>query len=849
MPQSLFENLRAQRFEPPPLRRIKPNGFARFARGCWNAAPWVIAFWFLVTVASIYAAWQFYENPDFSKRAIPLPILAEQDLSQKFPGLENLQTMVLANGNAAMLEEQRADLVATLRQQTDTFDLVFAPGFGDYYDAHGLLYHPLAEVKARVAYALSLKPLFSAIAEAPNANSMATLVNEVSASIAQGREPQGLEDLFTQSAASLQALMTGVDTPVDWSIVADIDNDSTATQAIVLAIPKPNAASQARVISLKLLDVIKSSSTTTVNFQQAENTETSQSLLKLDAPRALAAGLIGLVFAGLVLALALGRLRLAIVCALPVACVAAFTSAALLKVCGQAWMTYWPLLALVLLTAAHISIRYAANVIVASNVQTARESSIMSAAQNHGRGLLWIMVLALCAGVALLALQDPKLNLLAAVTFVAIIAGLFCVISLSPALFRVFPDAAKWRAGDWLVPAHQALFETGPWQFMAKALVGLGACASLFVIFTTAPLQPLAAQDGPVNILVNSKVKAEEVIQNLKSVKAAQSVRWLTMFLPEDAEAKRLHLVELKDQFPRIDPVASQAPQDLRDQIDTLSQSLKDISATPETKPTLKKAADDFRRSLALLGATSGDEQVRQLENRLFGGFNRLADRADVLANTNVPTLESLPEELRKLFMTADGEFRLEILPAPGVSNRNLALSLNAADFDVIHPVLVQKETTDGRLRVVLLLLGMVVISSALLLMFRFGATPNLTGAGLAFAAAICILTGAERLWQTEWNLQWLLVGIAVLANLAMTLIKTPMAKASTALSAIEVFLIPAVALSLILPFMLLNVDAIANEVLPMALALGLSAAVVGLWQQHGTSRDLLKVDDYGIDG
>jgi uncharacterized protein len=849
MPKSLFDDLRAQRFNPKPAARLKPNFFARVARGCWNAAPLIISFWLIFALASGYSALRSFQTPSTAKLDIPSPLHSAQDLAQKFPGLENLQTILLANGNANVLDDQRADLVATLRQQKDVYELVFAPGFGDYYEAHGLLYHPLNEVNARVAYATSLKPLFSAIAAAPNANSMATLVNEVSASISQNREPQGLEDLFAQSAASLQALMAGEDQPVDWSKIAAIQNESTATTATILAIPKPGAAVEARAMTLKLLDVIKSSSTTLAKLEQAETPNTAQNAPSLNGPRAIAAGIIGVVFAGLVLALSLGRVRLAMVGAAPVLCAGLFAATAILNASGPLWSTFWPLLLVVVLGTTHMSVRYAANVIETANGQGARETSVMLASQNYGRALLWILS-ALCLVVlGLIFLQDHQVQVAVGLTLAGILLGYLSVITLMPALFRAMPDAAKWRAGDWLIPAHQALFETGQWQFLARGLVALGAATSLYVLFTIAPFQKVVSVEGPVNILVNSEAKAREVIQNLKSVDAAQSVRWLAMFLPEDVKAKRESLSQLKDQFPRIDPVASEPPQDLRDQLDTLGESLKEISATPETKPALKKAADEFRRSLALLGATSGDEQVRQLENRLFGGFNRLADRADVLASVSAPTMETLPEELRKLFMSADGEFRLEVLPAAGVSNRKLALALDAYGFDPIHPALAQDQKRSDQLRQVYVVFGFGVVALALLVMFKFGASADLTFSGAAIGGAIFILVGAERLWQTDWNLQWLLIGVAVLANLGATLIKTPMAKPSTALSAIEVFLLPTLCLCLALPHLLLQVDLLAEEMMPISLALCLSAVVVGLLQQHGDSSNLLNHDDYGIDG
>ncbi len=833
MPPSLFDDLRAQRYQPPTSARITPNFHARIARFCWNNVVAVCVLWLAIAAAATYGSWRSYQAPDVMALEIPHGQYSADLLAAAFPGLENLQTILLANGNAATLDQQRADLVNTLDQHKELYDLVFAPGAGDYYEANAMLYHPLAEVKARVAYALSLKPLFAAIAEAPNANSMATLVNEVSASIAQQRDPQGLEDLFTESAASVEALMIGVDRPVDWSKVADLNQASTATTATILAIPKSGAEAQARIFSLKLLDVIRNSSDTTSRLSQGETVKKARPQLPLNWPRVFAASIIGLVFMALVLALSLGRARLLLVTSVPIIVVAALAAFGLMTAARANWLAFWPFYAAVLLTTAHVTLRYSARVIVQAQGQGARQANVMLAAHNHGYELKYVAWVGAAIWAGLLLSSKSPVFAVALWFIVIILIGYVCVLTLTPTLFHMFPEAANWRAKDWLEPAHQALFESGQWQFLARSLVAALVAASLFVVFTQKPLKPLEPPDAPVNIIANSEAKAKDLIQSLKTVKAANSVRWIAMFLPDDAKTKLGILNELKDQFPRIDPVASQPPDDLRDQIDTLSESLKVIAATPQTKPALKKAADEFRRSLALLAATSADDQVKQLENRLFGGFNRLADKADLMASLTPPDLAHLPQELRRLFVSSEGQYRLEVLPAEGVSNKQLAFALRDAGFAPIHPALAFTENATAQVIAVIRILAIGLGLVALVLILRFRATYNLLMAAMAALAASVILLGAERLWQAEWNVQWLLTCMAVFSGYWITQVKTPMMGASTALSAMEAFLIPALTLSISLPFVLLGVTPLAQQFMPISIGLSLGALVVGLLQDH----------------
>jgi hypothetical protein len=474
----------------------------------------------------------------------------------------------------------------------------------------------------------------------------------------------------------------------------------------------------------------------------------------------------------------------------------------------------------------------------------AKEVNLMLAAQERGTECVWLAGLMAAPWAGLLALGEAGIATSVVLALTAIVLGLVCVFTLAPALFRLMPEASKWRAGEWLVPAHRALFETGQWQWLARGLGAVLVAASLGVALFEPNRQQQVQLETPVTLLAKGQAEAERNIERLKSYPQAQGVRWLAMFLPTAAEEKRKALLDLKDQFPRITPVASASEQDLRDQIDTLQQSLKDIAEAASTNAKLKQAADEFRRSLALLAATSGPAQIKQLENRLFGGFNRLADRADVLTGLDTPSLETMPPELTTLFGSPSTSLRIEVIPAPGVSNANLALTLENAGFSVLHPAVTQEAEANRKISAILKVFALGLGLACLILVLAFAAVSQLLGAGVMMLASLIVLAGANHLWQGQWDLPWLLLVTAVFSSMMAALYLTPTSRGSTALSAVELFLPPALALALALPFQLLGVMPVANLLVPLGLGFGLVAVVVGLLQQHRPLSDLDAADE-----
>ena len=836
MRTSLFDELRARQFPPPPVPRLKPNLFARIARFAWSNATALLAFWALFACVGLLLSFAFAYHPKLSRLPLPLDAVTSQMEVNDFAGLANLQTISLTNPDAATLASQRADLVASLHEKTDIYELVFAPGANEFYDDYAMLFRPLDEVKSRVAYALSLKPLFDAIAVAPNAQSMTTLVSEIAGAIQLGRGSQGVSDLLTQAATSVQALANGEDMPLDWAKVAELNLADTSQAATILALPKPGQEALARHNTTKLLSVLRDSSATRTQLFQAAAGQAKPVPQQPELLRILAAGCIGISFVGLLLAVFLGTLRMVSVVCAPMLVLVAPTLAAFFYLGGGDWLSYWPALFAVLFCVLLLALRFVFLLGAQAANTPINQTSSMIVAQAEGARFLMLVATLVAPWIVLPVLQHALLGTALIVIAVLVILAPICILTLTVALLRFWPNALDWRASEWLVPAHQALFETRYWKIVAPTLGGLIVIGCLAFAVSSSGGKEGLQSDAAVSIVAQDRDSVERAIGRLKSFSGARAVRWLGMFLPDAVDEKRAALHELAGKFPRITPVLSEAPADLRDQIDTMQESLSRIAKMAAADKTLADSADQFRRSLALLAASENDQPITQLENRLFGGFNRLADRAEQLSTLVPLNVDTLPTELQRLFGQGKGPYRIEIDAAPGTSNAQLAVTLDQAGFQVIHPAALQarfdSQKQSSLVKLFLLSSGLLVLT----LFVTFRSVKMWLTVMLFWVAASLVALGINALWQSEQNLPWLLGVLAILSCLGGFLHIALARGETSADSLVEMFMIPCIFMALATGFYALGIDVVANEAMPLAICVILIALVVGLFHHHSSA-------------
>jgi uncharacterized protein len=835
MRRSLFDNYTAPIIQPP---RLQPNIFAKLARFSFRNAALVVVTWILL--CTVILSGGLYSHKDITQE--PLDFSASSNagknlaaLNANFPNLDSMIAINISNADPEKLKLDRNRLVAAIEEKQNFFDLVFVPGTGSYYETHGILYHPADEVKTRVAYAQSLHPLFAAIAEAPTTQSLATLVNEVSASIELGRDPQGLDALFSESAKSVQALMQGTERLVDWTQVAGLNVDLQPTSALVFVLPKADVNGEALAAIEAVLKSLPRDQATTTLTDKAPHAKPAV----VPAPQV--HPVLGMVMAGIFLIFALvailGDFNLSVMVMLPVLGTKAILLGCIFYFLPQHADALWPLVIAIGIISLQLSTRHSFAALEALTLGKGNESAVMLAAQKQGRGIILLSLMMMVIWAAWLTIGDPRFVTLVGIMVLCIIVSSLAALMLIPALVRLLPDSPEWRAGEWLLPLHEGFFNNGTWPALRGILtvaVVITALAGFWFaprLLNVAPnIQPA---DTAVNILATSPQEAESFVKRLKTIPQAQAVRWLGAFLPQQMDEKLLAMQGLKDNFPRITPLIPQDPNVLREHIGTLQESLLAISSSPATRPELRAAADEFRRSLALLAATSGNKEVRALENRIFGSFNVLPNRADALASLEKPNLETLDPRLKALFASPENQFRLEVTPVPGQSNAALARVLAANNFPVAHPIVVSDEAVANLKNNSIMVLVAALGAGLLMLIFATTEFAGFFAALITLATMLGVIAAAAALFNVLVSPDHMLALIIIIAS-AFAIAATAFLKQQItddappdALHATEAWL-PAIFLGAIsTPALFLKFDPYASQLTMFTVCIGVVTIIV----------------------
>ena len=818
---------------PAAAPRLKSNIFARTMRTSWRYAYAALGFWTVIAVTGGIAAILLYQRPSAAPLPFPAAPFAADANAESFNKLAKLQIITLSGAEPQDLSIARDSVMSVLNQRSDLFALVFAPGVGDFYDDYGLLYRPVAEVQARVAYALSLKPLFEAVKDAPETASMAALLDAMVAAVAQGHDPQGLDGMLSEAAIAVQSLNLGEDHALDWAKVADLQIESSAAQLAINILPNEGAEAEAGEV---IAAAAKAAGVrATISGNPLANAPKPEAAKATPAFRLFSALLMGAVFASLLLAIVLGRVRLAIVIFSPAVVVAPISLALVFFVSGAAWVSLWPILigAALLPTVVALGLMLTAAEHTQAHVNA--ETALMLAAQYNGRVLLLRAVLLAVPFLGLAFVALPFNPLMAVLFLGLLLTALAASFTLPAVLTRVFPQALDWRAQQWLGSAHRGLFETGQWQFLSHTL-GVVLIAGCAAVLMTAPAKVDVGTNGEVRavLVAADQTAAEQLIERLRLVPSAASVQWLGSFLPDHAPEKMEALNRLQNQFPRIEPVGLRNPADIRDVVNAMQESLRQISISTSADAALKQAAKGFRQSLAVLADTSEDAKLRKLDNRLFGGFNRTAEEADALAALIPPSLESLPQGLHVLFGNATGPFRLLVTPVEGVAPDQLAETLAQLGYPVMHPAVAALRMQNARLTALAQVFFTAVLVTTVLLGLSATSFGGFIASILVGLTTAVVVAAVETLWQEPWSLQWLLGLCVVFAWAGSCLVAAPPRERSTLVSAINVFIPPGVLLLLGVPLDLLGLDVAAQQFLPVAINLVVVSTVIGLFQRHG---------------
>ena len=669
-----------------PRRKLRPNGFARLARFAAVNRYWMIAGWAIVALlCAAFAATSLTIDPgiDAQVKLDDRTAAVEAELERRFPDIDQTFLAIVSNQDGDAAKAEALKLAAALSARSDLFATAFVPGTGAFYDTNAILFHDARDIRARVDQVLQMQPLYHALAAAPDMEGLAALVTEIAKAVDQGRSPPGLAQLLVAAAATIEADVQGVSRPIDWPKQAGLSVETRSLRWFVVAIPQPgserNAAILARQASAPMLNV-------RWLWPRRALGAAANPLRDFLVPAGLS-----LFVALTLLAAGLGSLRMTIAlmtsCGVTTAIAAAVAAALGHTLDGATWSFAGSAIAPAIVSGI---------VLVLAQMQARAKGisaiqSIMLAAQRRGSLISVFAAIFAAVWLAWLMRQLPSLSNFAVIALSAAAAAWVASLTLLPALMAMLGGSRPAEEPHWL---DETLAESRSYHVrhaldvMAMLVIAAAAFSAAFLPgvrfgerhLPTSPSLFLETPDarGALHILVKPEA-APGVVHSLASMPETGAIRTIDQFLPRAAEAKIAELRRLDGLVPVLPAPRPPAGEDTqRDSFNRLDEQLIRIARSGSSSEELRAAALRLRRSISLFVNPQPPSagRVLALEDELFAGLGDLTRTAARLAGLRPPRIDDLDPRLLGRFVSADGLWRIEVMPKPGAGLLSFAAAI-----------------------------------------------------------------------------------------------------------------------------------------------------------------------------
>lgn len=648
----------------------------------------VLVFGFIALAAGGYAISRLAIDPDQSPR---LPVGGETAqeqaaLESQFPGVDQTLLAIVSDSDPETARQQALALAAMLMARSDLFTSAFVPGTGPFYEANALLYQDLDDVRRRISGFLQKEPLYQALSASPDILGFAALVHEIGNAVKQGRSPPGLEAALLAFAAAFEAEVKGQPRPVRWLALTGLDGEVEAKRWFVLATPKPGLERQAAQLAREASHGVQGVTWLWPRRALSAPPSTMRDFL---APAVLS---VALTFILLLIILGSARQTLAIMLGGAVTLSAAGATATLLggPLDGATWSFALAVLAPAIIVGGVLSLAYAQG--RSRGLQPIQ--AVMLAAHRQGGFVSVIVLLFAAVWLSWLIRQLPSMSHFAIIALAGCAVTFLVSLVMLPAALTLFAATRAEPPPRWLDAAlgEEAAPSTGhALDAVAMIVLAVAVFSAVFVPAvrfgerqlpsTPPPLLESPDARGAIDILA-TPAQVPELVARLSKLPEVGAIRTAAQFLPPEAGAKIAELRRLQEVSP-LEPASRPniGGAELERAFEDLQDELAGIANGIVTSPPLRDAAMRLRRAV-LLYATAKPltaERVAGLERSLFGGLGAVSARVAKLASLPEPGVMDLDPNLRRRFVSAEGVWRIEVMPRAGTGELSFAAAVQRA--------------------------------------------------------------------------------------------------------------------------------------------------------------------------
>jgi hypothetical protein len=640
--------------------------------------------------AAIYVATHVAVNSDMSDMIgedVPYRKTFDQ-FNKQFPQQDNVILVVVDGASPEYAQTAATELYRAISADKSAVEYVFWPAGDTFFRQNGLIYlktDELTEIADRLAEA---QPLLGQLAADPSLRGLAGLVNDALDAVARGEaDAAGLTPLMDQVSLTIESRVAGKAEAMSWrALMAAGDRPNRARELLLV---KPVQDFQALEPVGAALARIRAA------IADLPAPVASQAKVRLTGEAMLAYEEIGSATKGIGAAALLSLVLLAFILVWGLRSIWLATTAFLTIVVGLTWTAFFAVFAfdelnLISVAFAVLFVGLAEDFVIHFGLRV-REGidsggqhvkALGDSADGAGSALLFLAAATATGFLAFVPTEYVGLAELGMIASMGMVIALFITLTLMPALLslRPLPQRPR-RILEAAVTAESGL------RHYAGAIAGLAAAAAVAAILplgwltfdadtfhlkdpgseSVTTLLDLVA-DGdvaayPVDFVVKDLPAARDLAARVAADPSVAEAVTIDNFVPADQDEK---LTIVGDMALFLEPILRtpaappSAPAEMRRQLQVTADKIAALDKDGKLGDAAA-AGGRFAQNLRALVAFD-DDGLRQADADMFRFFPLFLEQLDRAMTAAPVTIDNLPPQLRRHWVTPDGKYRVEAI-------------------------------------------------------------------------------------------------------------------------------------------------------------------------------------------
>jgi hopanoid biosynthesis associated RND transporter like protein HpnN len=682
------------------------NALARWTDWTARHANWVILVFLLLAGGSLYYAFNHLgintDNSDMLDESLPF----RQTLKvykQAFPQQSNNLLLVIEGPDAESTYEATNRLSQRLAERPDDFRTIYWPGGGAFYEDQALYYLSVDELSAMASRFSRSAPLLAQLKSHPTAEGLlGTLQAVLSAS---GDElPEETEELLKATTESLAAYDKAESLPLSWQelLLTPGATEKAINRQLLIVQPELDfsnlfaAGSAIRSIRAESSE-LGIGEGQAISLRITGSTALAYEELKSVSQGMGTAALMSLLIVVALLWLGTGSFRIllySIISLLVGLCLTAgFAALSIgsLNLISVAFAVLY--IGLGIDFAIHFSLRYSEF----RDAEMDNGAALREASRDVGSALVICALSTAIGFYAFIPTDFVGVSELGLISGTGMFISLLVSLSLLPALFALSPVRMTPRLH--LKVSH----EPGPFaRFVQRFgesitvwIIIVGVIASYTVVHARFDYDVLnlrdqnsesvatyrdllATSETPpwrLTVLAESEVQAEEYRRRLEDLPSVQKVVDVHDLLPAETGLKDQVLDGMREQ---VEGIQAKVSTEGKSRLNTLQSILIGLdnagASNPEREGTIRALHDALQAVILKLQASTNEELQKGLlllDELLMGDFGPTLDSLNKSLNQEAVELNTLPDDLRKRWVSESGTWRLMVFAKNDLSDIN----------------------------------------------------------------------------------------------------------------------------------------------------------------------------------